>query len=136
MTREWQQTRFKEFVMPDAVYYQSIWAVRDLNRMEEELGGMDKDINDGKLSSVSLVKEGNGNYDMSRPTEEQAVKKATLESRVNAINSALDTVPQYYRPYIIDNIVYKNSGKDFPNRMWRVWKQRFLFNVAKNLSIM
>ena len=35
--REWQQTRQREYVMPDAVYYQSIWAVRDLKRMEHRL---------------------------------------------------------------------------------------------------
>lgn len=35
--REWQQTRFKSICMPDAVYYQSIWAVRDLHRMEERV---------------------------------------------------------------------------------------------------
>ena len=35
--REWQQTRDSAYVMPYAVYYQSIWAVRDLARMEEKL---------------------------------------------------------------------------------------------------
>ena len=43
MSREWQQTRFKEFVMPDAVYYQSIWAVRDLQRMENRLHEIEHD---------------------------------------------------------------------------------------------
>ena len=34
MSREWQQTKMQEYVMPYAVYYQSLWAVRDLERME------------------------------------------------------------------------------------------------------
>ena len=54
MSREWQQTRFKEFVMPDAVYYQSIWAVRDLRRMENRIREIDRDVSpsyDGSLVS-------------------------------------------------------------------------------------
>lgn len=136
MTREWQQTRFKELVMPDAVYYQTIWAVRDMRRMERELDLVNSDIMSGGLTGRSVVMEGGKDYHRRRPTESQAVKKALLESRVNAINSALETVPEYYRPFIMDNIILKNSGSDYPNKMWRVWKQRFLFNVAKNLSIM
>ncbi|MGN0709203.1 MAG: hypothetical protein ACI4LM_03045 [Anaerovoracaceae bacterium] len=136
MTREWQQTRFKEFVMPDAVYYQTLWAVRDMRRMERELDMVNSDIASGGLKGRSVVMEGGENYDRRRPTEGQAVKKALLESRVNAINSALETVPEYYRPFIMDNIILKNPGTEYPNKMWRVWKQRFLFNVAKNLSLM
>ena len=33
--REWQQTRYRDIVLPDAVFYETIWAVRDLERMEE-----------------------------------------------------------------------------------------------------
>ena len=44
LSREWQQTRFKKYVLPDAVYYQSLWAVRDLERMEERI----KELSDDK----------------------------------------------------------------------------------------
>ena len=46
--REWQQTKFRDLVLPDAVYYQSIWAVRDLYRMEEQLMNMEQDISNPK----------------------------------------------------------------------------------------
>ena len=55
MSREWQQTRFKEFVMPDAVYYQSIWAVRDLQRMENRLHEIEHDTT--RVYNGSMVSE-------------------------------------------------------------------------------
>ena len=136
LVREWQQTKFKNLVMPDAVYYQCIWAVRDLDRMEEELRNIEQDINSGDIKSTSIVSDGINSYSVSKPTEFKAVQKAQLEKRVEAIRDALDTVPFAYRQFILDNIVKQKQYKCFPNKLWRIWKQRFLFNVAKNLEMM
>ena len=134
--REWQQTKFKELVMPDAVYYQTIWAVRDLKRMEDELREIENDINTGSVPSTSIVSDGTRMYSVSRPTEFKAVQKVQLEKRVEAIRGALETVPLAYRQFILDNITKQKSYECFPNKLWRIWKQRFLFNVAKNLELM
>ena len=96
LSREWQQTRFKKYVLPDAVYYQSLWAVRDLERMEERIKEL-SDTRDAMEISGSLVKDGGADY------------------------------PEGRR---------KNSGKTFPNKVWRIWKQRFLYDVAVNLAIL
>ena len=134
--REWQQTKFKDLVMPDAVYYQTIWAVRDLDRMESDLRNMEQDIRLGNIPSTSIVSDDVNTYTVSNPTEYMVVQKAQLEKRVEAIRSALETVPPAYRQFILDNIVKQKAYKCFPNKLWRVWKQRFLFNVAKNLELM
>ena len=122
--------------MPDAVYYQSIWAVRDLVRMEDELRDLEHDIDTGAIQSTSVVSEGENNYNVSRPTEFKAIQKAQLKKRVEAIHDALDTVPLAYRQFILDNIIKQKAYKCFPNKLWRIWKQKFLFNVARNLEIM
>ena len=134
--REWQQTRFKDLVMPDAVYYQTIWAVRDLDRMEEKLDKLDQDIKQGSISTTSLVRDGEVDYHSRKHTEDKAIEKALLEMRVNAIKSALMKVPPMYRQFIMDSIVMHKGYGCFPNKLWRLWKQRFLFNVAKNLELM
>ena len=103
MAREWQQTKLREYLMPNAVYYQSLWAVRD---------------------------------SVSKPVEAKAMEILLLQERVNAIKRALATVPKEYRRYILSNIIMQNPGTTFPNNTWRQWKQRFLFDVAKNLSLM
>ena len=134
--REWQQTKVKDLVMPDAVYYQCIWAVRDLYRMEDRLKQIDQDIKSGSVRSTSIVSESTSTYDASKPTEEIVIQRASLEHRVNAIRDALESIPLSYRQFILDNIIRQKSYKCFPNKLWRLWKQRFLFNVARNLSLM
>ena len=42
MPREWQQKRYKQFVLPDAVYFQCVWAVRDLYRMEKRIEELER----------------------------------------------------------------------------------------------
>ena len=134
--REWQQTKFKDLVMPDAVYYQSIWAVRDLYRMEQQLLRLEQDIKIGDIPTSSLVSEEKNEYAVSKPTEDKALKKAVIERRVEAIHSALETVPMAYRQFILDNIILQKAYKCFPNKFWRIWKQRFLYHVAENLALM
>ena len=134
--REWQQTKFKNLVMPDAVYYQCIWAVRDLERMEDQLREIEQDISTGSIPSTSIVSDGSNMYSVSKPTEFKAVQKVQLEKRVEAIRGALETVPLAYRQFIMDNITKQKAYKCFPNKLWRIWKQRFLFHVAKNLELM
>lgn len=51
MAREWQQTKLREYLMPNAVYYQSLWAVRDIQRMEmriNELSAEKDTVGDGQ----------------------------------------------------------------------------------------
>lgn len=133
MSREWQQTKYKEYLMPDAVYYQSVWAVRDLERMESRLAELEQEeLSGGK----SIVSDRISNFILYRPTEEKAVERAVLRERIRGIHAALDVVPEEYRSFILSNLILKNTGKSFPNKLWRYWKQRFLYMVAKNLSMM
>ncbi|MDD6042850.1 MAG: hypothetical protein PUB87_03745 [Eubacteriaceae bacterium] len=135
MSREWQQTRFKEYLMPDAVYYQSIWAVRDLVRMEERLDELSNN-KDLSVNSYSVVMDGGNINTISRPTEDYAVEMVLLEDRISAIRTALDVVPDEYRSFILSNIILQNSGKNFPDKIWKYWKQRFLYGVAHNLKLL
>ncbi|MBQ1406853.1 MAG: hypothetical protein IIY88_01840 [Eubacterium sp.] len=135
MTREWQQTRNKDIVMPDAVYYQTLWAVRDLRRMEGRLAILRQEIESGPVRAAGVVSEGKGNYAEKRPTEDMVIEKTMLEARVKAIHDALQGIPIVYRGYILDNIILHRQHSSFPNKIWKMWKQRFLFDVAKNLSL-
>ncbi len=134
MSREWQQTRFAEYVMPDAVYYQTIWAVRDLERMENRL----KEINTSpgeNFGMGSVVSDGNHEFYNIKPTEDEAIERINLEHRVDAIERALSMVPKSYRQIVMDNIVLRTKVSEYRSKIWKIWKQRFLFNVAKNLSL-
>ena len=134
MSKEWQQTKYKHLVLPKEVYYQSVWAVRDLQRMEERLAELEKAEN--LLRGKSIVSDRSSNFVLYRATEENALERAVLKERVAAIHAALDTVPEEYRSFVLSNLIFRTSGKAYPTKMWKYWKQRFLYNVAKNLSMM
>ena len=133
--REWQQTKYKNLIMPDAVYYQSVWAVRDLYRMEQQLEIIKKDIDSGDAHTTSVVSDVKSSYETRKPTEEKALQKVALEKRIKAINDAIDSVPLAYRQFILDNIILQKGYNSFPNKFWRIWKQRFLYSVARNLRL-
>lgn len=131
MAREWQQTKLTEYVMPNEVYYQSIWAVRDYERMAGRL----KELSGGEDPISDKVEEPAAVYSADPERESVRAERMILEQRVEGIRRALMMIPREYRSYVISNIVMKNPGTTFPNRMWRIWKQRFLYHVARNLMI-
>ena len=135
MSREWQQTKLSEYVMPNAVYYQSIWAVRDLERMEDRLEELKFE---GKITGTSVVKDFQKQYGRARvnKVEDVAIEVAILQERIEGITNALNQVPERYRKSIMDNIFQKDVSTNSKNKLWRAWKQKFLFQVAKNLSLM
>ncbi len=127
MSREWQQTKMKDFLMPDAVYYQSIWAVRDLDRMEKRV----RELKGNFSYETAVVSDVKNAYNISKPTEKDAVELVVLEERVDAIRRALDIVPESYRKYIMSNIVLKNSGVTFPDRLWRIWETEIFISCSE-----
>lgn len=133
MSREWQQTRYPELMMPEAVYYQTVWAVRDLERMELRLREIKQE--ESLLKGKSIVRDTRCRNKMYQPVEDYAVERVILEERIRGIRKALDIVPQEHQVFILDNIVFKAPGKSYPCKNWGYWKQRFLYNVAKNLSL-
>ena len=132
MSREWQQTRMSEYVMPNAVYYQSIWAVRDLERMEQRL----KELNRAAMQEgdIGVLMEREAGYKESK-VERRAMEAAILSERVEGIKNALGDIPERYRKCIVDNIDYNEPVK-YPGKLWKLWKQKFLYGVAMNLSLM
>ena len=133
MAREWQQTKLTKYVLPDAVYYQSLWAVRDLQRMELRIREMDREGTHARSSGI--VRENHNEYSGESTVERLALERAVLEERVEGIKKALTNVPSRYRSFILCNIIMKDNGAAFPDKLWRLWKQRFLYDVAHNLSM-
>ena len=137
MAREWQQTRLLEYVMPHAVYYQTIWAVRDLERMEDRLKELNREQHRQK-TNVSTINEPVRRYNAKKKdsyVESQAMETLVLKERVDGIHSAMNEVPPKYRGTILNNIVQREEISIYEDKDWKMWKQRFLYSVAKNLSI-
>lgn len=115
--------------MPKEVYYQCIWMIRDIDRLEElalnkylfencsnsEVAFIADDTQD--LISVEIIKE--------------AVR------RLECIHDALDTIPEEYRKDIID--IIKKVRPYYPDtaheNTWNKWKHCFIYRLAKNMDM-
>lgn len=99
MSREYQAERAKAFVLPFSVYMQTLWCVRDYERLKE-------------INNQSALK------------------------RKNAIDRALDEIPESYREGIMKNILFRANYGDFAHEnTWKLWKQRFVYYAANYLGI-
>lgn len=133
MSREWQMTQLPEYVMPNAVYYQTLWAVRDLERMETRLEDL---MYETQSPKGIVVNESSKKYGTRRSkVENRAMETAILQERIDGIHQALVLVPMKYRETILDNIIQRDSVSQYPGKEWKLWKQKFLYTVAHNLSI-
>ncbi len=135
MSREWQQKRYKQFILPDTVYYQCVWAVRDLRRMEqriEELEQKEPADHYGALciSDQRMIYGGDEPEGADQGDELRALKR-----RVDIIREALNDVPAEYQENILDSIIFRIPGGARNGKMWKYWKQRFLYIVAKKLAL-
>ena len=135
MPREWQQKRYKQFLMPDAVYFQCLWAVRDLYRMEERIKELETEKETGFYSAFCFSDQTACYGAMSADRGEREAELQSLKQRVGVIREALDIVPEEYHANILDNIILRTPSKAYPGKMWKYWKHRFLYIVAKKFAL-
>lgn len=132
---EYQQKRLKGYVLPVAVQRQAVWAVKDLERLVEQL-----DYYKAKFYSIS-GRDFSVEYDagacVKDATAERAALLCNLTARIGAIEDALKIIPIIYRMGIRDHLVKDLPYSDeYHINTWRKWQQIFIYNVAVNLNIL
>ena len=134
--KDYQQKRMKSYLMPEPVYRQAYWALRDLKRMKEELARLmeERDLVSAACAGVANVASGTGK--ISDVTGNRAIKITQLSARVLAMETAFDTIPEKYREGLwrknVENLTFGDSAH---LNTWKKWQQVLIFNVAKNLQI-
>ena len=91
--RDYQQKKMKVYLLPEPVYRQSYWALRDLNRMKEELKRLNEERDVIAVGEKNMSNYGFGTGRISDITGNRAVKIAHLSSRILAIEAAFDEIP-------------------------------------------
>ena len=135
--KDYQQKRMKEHLLPQPVYRQALWAVKDLLRLRSRLSELRRAayaVAERNLLD-RCVRSGGGFVCDS--TGNNAVEIANLSCRIDAIVSAFDAVPEKYRAGIENKLVYDVPySDDFHPNTWKRWQQVYLYNVAINLHIL
>lgn len=133
--REYQQKSMKSYVLPEAVYRQALWAVKDLPRLKRLLEK--SKVSEGDLPQISMVAENSGRPWADKDfTGQSAVERAMMSVKIQAIEDAFFQIPHKYREGIKLKLTEgKNYSDDFHHNTWKKWQQIYIFHAAKNLGL-
>lgn len=128
--RDRQPNKNNPYYLPNSLYRLMLATVRDYDRLCFE---RDNILHGGSSAGDGMPR----GTDVGRPTERKAEKLEYIDRQIDAIDKALQRIPQEYRLHIFDNIRY---GKTYPvdyacRKTWSRWNIRFLRGVAENLKI-
>lgn len=127
--RNYQSQKSNPYTLPHNLYARTLYLIRDYDRLKAEVNNIlfsSPPPSDGQPTA-------HGN-NVSQ-TETKAIRLAIIKSEMEAVERALNEVPEFYRSGIIDNITnYSRYPIGASSRTFKRYKQKFIFYVAKNLS--
>lgn len=113
--------------LPDNLANQVMWLIRDYERMKLEY---DNAIWDSPGPPDGQPRGSN----TSDTTSKEAIKRAELFKKIQAIEQSKLEIPEQYREGIWNNIVYRTPYPSIAGRTtWWTYKTKFLCKVAEKL---
>ena len=130
---EKQRKRMQSYVLPETVYRQALWAVKDLPRMRKKLEELEDSLDSMPQAYSGMPRGGSGPADL---TALRAGEMAGLSMRIRAIEESLGSVPETYRDSILDKLAYGVPYPDYVHmNTWKKWQQVYLYQVAVALRL-
>jgi len=132
--KEYQVKALKSCLLPETVYRQALWAVKDLPRLREKRLELEEML-DCIPSSFGDGPRGRGGEPADH-TARLAGELAGLSLRIQRIEGSLKAVPLKYRDGILDKLAYGIPYSDIchMNTLKR-WQQVYLYQVALELKL-
>lgn len=127
--RDYQRKKNNKYLLPSAVYHQTIWTIRDYYRMKQEAS----DILTESSAAMDGMPHGERTVDV---VTKKAIKRENLLSRISAIDAALSDIPPEYQKPVWKNILF---GTPFPAHADRSTygrnKAKFIASAAERLGL-
>lgn len=96
------------YLVPKEVYQQCVWMIRDSERL----------------------------YQLALDVEVAAEVSSAARNRIEAIDEALNTIPEEYRYGLIKHVKNRLPYEDFAHEnTWKKWQRRFVYELAINLML-
>ena len=132
--KDYQLKSIKSCKLPEAVYRQALWAVKDLPRMKEKLMELEEMLDCLPSAYVDTPRKSSGT--VSDQTAQMASRMANLAFRIQMIEGSLQAVPAVYRDGILGKLAYGIPYSDcFHANTWKRWQQVYLYQVAMELHL-
>ena len=133
---DYQQKRLTGYVLPQPVYRQALWAVKDIERLRQRLAETKKNayaVSARDYFGYSTTGAGR----LSDRTSAAAVEITMLSQRINAIERAFSMIPEVYRDAIEDKLIRGVPYPDYAHvNTWKKWQQILVYHVAVNLHLL
>ena len=127
--KDYQRKKNNKYILPYAVYMQTVWIIRDYPRMKEEAQA----ILEESPPPPDGQPRGTGKGD---DVFSKAARREDLLRKTKAIEYALGTVPKEYRFGVWLNVIERRAfPRDAGRSTYGKWKSRFVFEVAVRLGI-
>jgi hypothetical protein len=124
----------KDFLLPEAVYRQALWAAKDMPRLKEQLKNAREELD--VLPNRDFTQEVKSQSDVLDLTATVASRISNLTMRIEAIEMALLVLPKKYREGIRRKMFFgENYADEYHPNTWKKWQQIYIYNVAINLGI-
>ena len=126
--KEYQRQKNNKYILPRAVYNQTIWRIRDYYRLKESADDMIM-----ASAGADGMPRGGG---ISNTTASTAEKREKYMNDVSIIESELKTLPQEYQKGVWNSIMF---GESYPGDADRTTygrcKSKFVFGVANRFGL-
>ena len=131
LSRDYQRKINNRYKLPKAIYHQTLWIIRDYERVKKQLentlncSNSNKDIN----SFIQTNRTSN-------PVLNEVIKRDKYFNYVKIIEKSLDIIPSEYQKGVWDNITkYKAYPLDADRSTYGRYKSKFIHEVAERFDL-
>lgn len=129
MPTDYQRKKDK-YILPPAVYHQTLWQIRDYYRLKE----LYDTVAEESPGPSDGMPRGRGG--VSDPTFNKAVKMGEAGRIILAIEGARDMIPEEYRRGVWNSVMFREPfPRDAARGTYGRWKSRFVYGVAVSLHL-
>lgn len=127
--KDYQRAKNNKYILPRAVYNQTLWRIRDYYRLKET-------VEDLITSSASMDGMPRGG-ELSDVTAKAAIRRENYLRDVKVIETEIAAIPNEYQKGVWGSIMF---GEQYPNDADRStygrYKSKFIFSVADRFGIL
>lgn len=117
----------KKYTLSKELYRQTIWFIKQYEQKKVEYKSV-------AWSAPVLDGQPRGT-DVGRPTEQRAERAARLSTDLQAIDWALEQLPEYYRAPVLDNVLHRAKWPSYAGtNTYKRYKRKFVYLVAKRMG--
>lgn len=130
MPRDYQRTKSNPWYLPTNLYRQTLYAIRDYERLKEEYEYM--------LTGSNVIMDGQPKgTNVGDPTGELAAKIENIHDRIKAVEEAKKEIPKEYMKGVWQNILYAAPyPHDAARNTYGRYKSKFVYEVARRLTFL